>query len=75
MYFRKGLLYKIFSLKQIDTEEVKPSLDERTQFLDIYEQNYSDKNSKSINKGDDSSEVDAEETRRFYKSDMSSDFC
>jgi transcription elongation factor SPT5 len=37
MIFRKGFLYKTFSIKQIDNENVKPTLDERTQFLDIFE--------------------------------------
>ena len=72
MIFRKGFLYKTFPLKQLDTENVKPSLDERTQFLDIFEQNC---NKASINQDQDSSEQDAEETKRFFKTDMRTDFC
>lgn len=76
MFFRKGFLYKIFTLKQIDCDDVKPSLDERSQFLDIFEQNLQSKtNGAAINQGDDSSEVDADTTRQFYKQDFSTDFC
>ena len=42
-YFRKGLLYKIFSMKQLDCENVKPSLDERSMFFEIFEQNINKK--------------------------------
>jgi len=31
--FRKGFIYKPFSLKQIDSQNIRPSMDERQQFL------------------------------------------
>jgi hypothetical protein len=34
--FRKGLIYKAFSLKQLDAGDVRPSIEEREQFLNIY---------------------------------------
>ena len=56
MYFRKGFLYKIFNVKQIEIEKIQPNLDERTQFLDIFEQNSTQGPNGPINKEQDSSE-------------------
>jgi transcription elongation factor len=50
--FRKGLLYKTFTLKQLESVNVRPSLDERALFLDIYEAN--------VKPNDDSSDEDVE---------------
>jgi len=48
---------------------VKPTVDERVQFLDIFEQNL-----KVIQTGDDSSDQDIEKTRSFYKKDLEAEF-
>jgi hypothetical protein len=34
--FRKGFIYKAFSLKQLDAGDVRPTIEEREQFLNIY---------------------------------------
>ncbi len=54
-------------MKQIETTNVRPTLDERVQFLDIFESNIKLANQTP---DQDSSENDQEETRRFFKSDF-----
>lgn len=71
--FRKGFLYKTFSIKQLETgQEIKPSLEERAQFLEIFEQNTTN-NVNINNQGQDSSEQETEETRQFFRSDKGHD--
>jgi len=67
--FRKGFLYKTFPLKQIETCGVKPTVEERNQFLEIYE-----KNIKGLDQNDDSSEGNFDEKRTFFNTDLNLDF-
>ena len=57
--YRKGFIYKPFSLKQIDSQNIKPTLEEREHFLEVF-------NNYAVN-DNDSSDMDTEETRNFYR--------
>jgi len=59
--FRHGFLYKPFSLKQIDSQNIKPTHEERQQFIQIFEKSTMDGNVSSS---------DAEETIKFFKGDL-----
>lgn len=59
MLFRKGFLYKNFNIKQIDCQNIQPTMEERERFLNVYN---------GYVKGDDgdSSQMGPEETRDFF---------
>lgn len=60
-YFRRGLLCQPFTLKQIDSVNIKPTTEERERFLKIYDANCLGEN--------DSTDEDKEEIRNFFKRD------
>lgn len=62
--FRKGFIYKPFTLKQIDTSNAKPSQEERAQFLKLYNQNTID---------GDSSDIEAADMRNLINQDSGGD--
>ena len=64
-YYRKGFVYKPFKLKQIESQNVRPTPAERELFLSTF--NMYSKNE------DDSSENDVEWTRTFLKRDSGID--
>lgn len=59
--FRKGFLYKDFDFKQIETQNIKPTAEERDMFLTTY--------NRHAKEGGDSSEESPELMRAFFKRD------
>lgn len=64
---RKGFVYKKFGIRQLETVNVKPTTDERAQFLDIYESNLKER------RDNDSSDEDPEEFIKHIKHDFSNE--
>lgn len=65
--FRKGFIYKHFTLLQIDSQNVKPMAEEREQFLQTYNANLNEDNNSS------DEENPPEKTRAFFKKDSAAD--
>lgn len=61
-FFRKGFIYKPFSIKQINSSNVSPTSDERQAFFDIYNE--------FMKNDQDSSEMGNEKTKNFIKKDV-----
>jgi len=52
-YFRKGLLCQAFTLKQIDSVNIKPTAEERERFLKIYDANCLGENDSDEDRAED----------------------
>lgn len=55
-YYRKGLIYKHFTIKQLDSQNIRPTMDEREQLMNIYNDFKND---------GDSSDMDEDEAKNL----------